>query len=81
MLPRALRVKTQASLSDGKTLDKDEVLLVRKMGKSMLRKPFLKVYSAAKREDKTLYVSPGQEVGVACLIGKILVELFTCVCV
>ncbi len=63
VLPRALKVTScsQAPLSDGKVLEKDEILLVRKMGKSMLRKPFLKVYSATKREDKTLYVSPLQE--------------------
>jgi len=57
-LPKVMKVVgcCQPQLSDGKKLDVGEILLVRKTGKSMLRKPFLKVFSVTKKEEKNITV-------------------------
>ncbi len=56
--PRIVRVlDAGAHSSPSKTpVESGELLLVRKTGKTMLRKPFIKVYNFVSKEEKTLYV-------------------------
>ena len=73
-VPKVVKVVScqQPQLSDGKKLEVDEVLLVRKVGKTMLRKPFLKVFSATKKEEKSINVRAeegGGRGGVFCCCG------------
>lgn len=50
--PRLVSVKEAKS-----NVEKNDVLIIKKTGKTMLRKAFVKVTSLNTKEEKTLYVS------------------------
>ncbi len=54
--PKLLRVLNS---SDSKSGGEKELFVVRKVGKPMLRKAFMKVYSVTSKEEKTVSVSEG----------------------
>ena len=60
-MPKILTVvsSSQTQTGDRKSslVEPNEVLIVKKIGKTILRKPFLKVYSLTSKEEKTLLVS------------------------
>lgn len=56
--PKLVKViECPSSPTKGPLLERHDILVVRKAGKTMLRKPFMKVYSLRAKEEKTLYVS------------------------
>lgn len=56
--PRLVRVTGSPHTSPTRTaVNKNDLLLVKKTGKAMLRKPFAKVYSFNTNEEKTINVS------------------------
>ena len=60
LMPRILSVvssQTQSSDKKSSIVFPEELLIVKKIGKTMLRRSFLKVYSYTTKEDKTLLVS------------------------
>ena len=55
--PRIVRVLDALQTSDPKTsVEKNDLLIIKKIGKTILRKAFVKVYSLSAKEEKTLTV-------------------------
>ena len=54
---RIVRVLDALQTSDPKTsVEKNDLLIIKKIGKTILRKAFVKVYSLSAKEEKTLTV-------------------------